>query len=378
MAGVLLGPRALMDIAMPTGTDASEILRFQLRDGMTAQEAIGTAVATIGTVNEKLNAKYGGLFYMTSNFWTRMRQGEGTRTMTPVDVEFANPDGVRTNKVGSMLPIRDYTDAVQWSRRYLERSNRDDVRDDLALIAERWESRIDYDILTRLFSISETVIGSTGYDVPFAIGTGTNVNFIPPTWGGYQFDTTHTHYKYANSSVDATSLAAMLNTLSNEVRHHGHTGRLVAFVSDADITYFTTAMTGFVPLIPFSTVGTGTTGIPQYTPGEVTGTPGELAGYFNSVRGVIEIRFHPRIPTGYMAVFKTYGLNSPKNPLAVRYEEGRGFGMTVEPQLDRSINPKMDTMLFSATHGVGVNDRTAAALGYIASGASAYVSPTIS
>lgn len=372
----LLGPAALIDIALPTGLDGGEILRFQLQDGTTAQSVIALAAQVIGEVNRDLDDSYNGLWMRTRNQYSWYRQGDGTRTMTPVEGEFSPADGVRGNQIGGMLPLRDYEDAVGWSRRYLERANMEMVRNHLLEIADRWRNRVDYDVLTRVFTTTENLIGTAGYDVPWAIGTGTNVNYIPPAYRGYSFTSSHTHFKYANSVVNAAAIAAMLNTLADDIRHHGYTGRLVALVSDADMALFTTAMTGFVPMTPF-TVSPGSTGY-QFTAGEVTGIPGSLFGYFNGTRGVIELRSHERIPTGYMVVFKSFGNNNPRNPLAVRVEDDRGFGLVPEPQVDRTLTPKMDKLLFHATHGIGINDRSAAAVGYIASGASAYVAPTIS
>jgi hypothetical protein len=74
---------------------------------------------------------------------------------------------------------------------------------------------------------------------------------------------------------------------------------------------------------------------------------------------------------------KSYGLNDPRNGLAVREEPGVGFGMQVKPKMTDDAVRQLKRIAFEATHGVGVNDRTNGVAGYIADSASQYVEPTI-
>lgn len=377
----LLGARALIDRAIPTGIDGAEVLKFELADGRVAQQVIAEAAAMIGDVNTQVAALYGGLWYMTEKIWARNANGESARSQTPRKAEFKRADGVRASMIGHMFPINDYEDAVEWTPLYLRDAYGDDITADLQLIADRWRNRVDYDIVTRMLTNTENAIGSSGYDVPWAIGTGTNVNFIPPQHGATLFDSTHTHFKvYDDSSLDYDD---MVEGMMGELRHHGHMGTLsflVAFADVAEYTAFTSAGL-FVPLEPARLqVIAGSTSAPvRVISGETDGIPGDLFGYWKSpTYGLAELRSHARIPTDYAFATKSYGVNNPRNGLAVRTHPRGGFGLTVDPQVTNSINPELDYVLFKATHGVGVNDRINGVAGYIHNGSSTWTNPTIS
>jgi hypothetical protein len=368
----------LLDIAIPDGVDAGEVFRFNLQDGMSAQDVIGRAATLVGAVNESLMTQYGGLLYLTNRLFARYRQGESSRRMTPKKSEFAGADPVRSDLIGHMLPQNDYEDATAWTPLYLRDADREQIDADLFLVAESWRNRIDYDVINRMLTTTENQIGDSGYDVPWAIGTGVNVAYIPPQWGAHQFDSTHTHFEYVNSSTSGNDHATLLNAMADELRHHGHTGRLVALVSDSDLDSYA-ALDKFVELNPagFQIITGGDDEIRTVT-GEMQGVPGELFGYFKATRGIVELRYHGRIPANYAFMTRSYGVNSPMNGLAIREHARVGFGLQVKPQITRDIRPELEMVKFTGTHGVGVNDRTNGVAGYIADGASAYVNPTIS
>jgi hypothetical protein len=71
----VLGPRALIDLAVPTGIDGAKVLQWQLRDGTTGPQAIARAAAVIGEVNQRVYGKYSGLLYITQEIYARYRQG---------------------------------------------------------------------------------------------------------------------------------------------------------------------------------------------------------------------------------------------------------------------------------------------------------------
>lgn len=377
----LLGARALIDRAIGTGLDATEILKFELQDGRTAEQVIGEAAAMIGDLNQQLLNQYGGLAYITERQYSRYAQGESARSETPVKSEFKRADGVRASMIGHMLPLNDYEDAVEWTPLYLRRAYGDDITADLQLITDRWRNRVDKDIITRALTNTENAIGSAGYDVGWAIGTGLNVNYIPPQYGATVFSSSHTHYTVKDdSSLDYDDL---VEAMMANMREHGHMGTLslmVAFADVAEYSAFTSAGL-FVPLEPPQIqVIAGSTSAPvRIAQGTTDGIPGDLFGYWKSPHyGLAEIRSHARIPTDYAFMTKSYGINNPRNGLAIRTEAGVGFGLMVNPQRSQSINPELDFVKFEATHGVGVNDRINGVAGYIAAGANSWVNPTIS
>jgi hypothetical protein len=273
-----------------------------------------------------------------------------------------------------MLPREDYFDAVAWTELFLRRGNRILTDIDIRLISERWEDRVDFDVILRLLSMAENAIGASGYDAPWAIGSGANANYIPPNYRGNAFDSTHTHFEYVDSSGDDDH-GTLIENMVKELRHHGHARHLTCIVAETDAGSYA-ALSRFVEITNFKLMA-GASDL-RSAEGELEGVPGEVFGYYQTeAHGVVELRHHERFPTGYAFMTKSYGLNDPRNGLAVREEPGVGFGMQVKPKMSDDMVRKLDRIVFEATHGVGVNDRTNGVAGYIASGASEYVEPTI-
>lgn len=388
----ILGAHQLSQIGVPTGVDASKVLQFQLQDGTTVEELLAEVSVLIGETNQALAGMYSGLISFTTAQYARYRQGNGVARKTPQVAEYADPDPQVAEKIGHMLPLDIFRDKIQWSYDYLRKANRDDIRDSLMEVMDSWKNRVDLDILTRALTNTERAIGSGGYSVGWAIGTGTNVNYIPPQYMGYPaFTSSHSHYNHVGTGVvSATTLATALSDAVIDLIHHGHTPAinqpLVALVSQTDVTTYR-GMTKFVEINPaFVAAVGGNTNSPIYTSTGTTGSlPGQVFGFFNSDYGTVELRFHPRIPTGYGYVTKSYGSLNPRNGIAVRLEDPQrvsgepyGFGLRPRPQVNNDLSPKLDHILFDASHGVGVNDRTNGVAFYVANGASGYVNPTIS
>ena len=386
MTALLLGPRALLDIAIPTGVDAGEVLRWTLKDGVTVEAVLNEAAMVLGAANEMLNSTYGGFWNITTSQFGRTRQGEDTRSETPDLAEFGTIDAVRSRQIGHMLPIRDHRDALAWSAQYLRDAYLAQIDDDLALVSERWENKIDRLFWTRALTNTENAIGSAGYDVGWAIGTGTNVNYIPPQYRGQVFTSSHTHFEWSNASTDG-GYNALLDAMMAELRHHGHDGVLDAVVAYADLSTVT-AMTRFVEYVPTGVVmpGGNTSTAMFAVQGEVTGIPGDLFGLYKSLNyGTCRLWSHNRIPTAYAFMSKSYGLNNQRNGMGNRVHPrgdlasgAGGFGLRPDPQMSNSWQRTLTGVHFDATTDFGVWDRTNGVAGYRAAGAAAYVNPTIS
>jgi hypothetical protein len=377
----ILGPRSLLDTVFPPGVDANEVLRFQMQEGMTPQEVIALAATTIGEANEYIINRYGGFVNITERQFARYRSGaNGSVGMTPLASEFSVPDGKRTEAIGHMLPLRDYNDAVEWSRDYLSRAHRESLRDDLMAVRDKWINRAEVDILTRAFSNAENLIGEAGYDVGWVIGdAGQNRPYIPPQKGSRIFDSTITHYVRVNAALDATNAESTLVSLAQKLSYQGHTGDKYAMVSEADVDiYQAMDPDKFVRVIPGEVnVVTGGANPILAMRGTLEGVPGQLFGMLLTTWGHIWLYHHERVPAGYMWVTKIYGVNNAMNGIAIRTEPGKGFGLVVEPRVTPSLVPALESVFFYATHGVGVNDRTNGAVAQVAAGAATYDNPEI-
>lgn len=379
--GTVLGPRMLVDLAIPPGVDGSKIFQFNMRAGLTPQAVIGKAAAAIGAVNQSLVQQYGAFIFFTTELFAFYRQGADGRSMTPKKAEGKQADPVKADTIGHMLPNEDYEDAIAWTQLYLRDASEMKLDADVALISDRWQNRVDWEVVRRLLTTNEYLIGNNGYDVPWAIGTGTSVNYIPPQYRTYKFDDTHSHFKGVAGSTSA-DVGTLLNNMLDDLRHHGHQGRVVSLVSDQDVDKYmglNSQSARFVEINPqqFQLVAGNTNAPISYANGEIQGVPGELFGYVKLRKGIVELRYHERFPSTYLWMGKTYGSNSPKNPLAIRLHPNEGaFGLKVKPQVTQDIEPELDKVMFKANHGIGVNDRTNGVAGQF--GSATYTNPTIS
>lgn len=375
--GVALGARALLDNAVPTGVDTGVLFERGMEEGIATGDILQLAAAMTGGKNEELENRYAGIITFTERDYSRYRQGEAGRSPTPLKSEFAAEDGKRAQKIGHMLPRNDFHDEVHYTKEYLERGVREDVRDDIAVVNDSWDDRVDLDVIRRLLSAEEDLVGTSGYSPGWAVGSGVNVPFIPPKRGNITFDSSHTQYLRHNGAFNNTNLATVLNNAARLLSRLGHTGRKLCLVSEADVaTYTSLDSKQFVRFIPAGfEVNTGASDIIR-AQGELTGVPGEIFGYWLSSYGVIELRYHERIPTTYGWMGKSYGTNSPRNPLAARIES-KGFGLMIDPEFRMGTLPRLQKLDFDATHGIGVNDRTNGVAFQIATGGSTYTNPDI-
>lgn len=376
----LIGPHAAVDLALPTGIDGAKVLQFMLLSGLTAEEHVRRVAAAIGAVNQQIYAMYSGLLYVTDAPYAYTSQGSGERGKTPPKTEYAKPDAVRTSAIGSMLPIKDYEDALAWTPIYMRDAPVAQLTGDQKLIADRWWNRVGFDLWTRILTKEENAIGS-GYDVPWAVGSGNNVNFIPPQYRGFDAPTSaHTHFLYYDSgSYDWHD--AFVGGIQQLV-HHGHRSPHTIYVSYDDIDEIE-AVEGFVELKPenwqripvftVNAVAADSAPAVRTAPGLVEGMPGELFGYFKTNYGYAELRWDEYMPTHFAFATKSYGQDSPSNGVALRYHPAYGgFGLRIDPRVTNSLSPELEAIYFPATFGVGINDRTNGVCMYLASGASSY------
>lgn len=379
----LIGPNAAVQLALPTGVSGAAILNWQLRNGMSVAQLIANMAAAVGVANEALFNQFAGFMRVTEDPYAMYGQGTGGRSKTAKKTEFVRNPSIRGAESGNMLILEDFEDTLAWSAEYLRDARQSQLDSGVNEIVERYRARFIDDMLTRIFTTTEIAFGS-GYVVPWAIGTGVNVPFIPMGNANTNtaFTSAHTHFQYINGAVNATNVKTMLGTLVGELRHHGHDGDLYALVSGTDLDAYAGMGKAFVELNPnnFLIAGGGNTDTPiRYAQNQIEGVPGTLFGYYVGLKGVVALYWSDRVPSGYLFVTKSYGRNNVKNGVAIRVHPDVGFGLHLDPRGNQSMtNPQLEYVAVQATHGFGVNDRTNGAVGYIASGAVAYVNPTFS
>lgn len=374
---IALGPLSLQDIAVPPGIDTGELYRYQLETGLTDSEVITLATTMIGMANEEVVAGYGGMIYFTRNDHSIYRQGSGTATMTPMVGEFVNPDPVRGQQTGHMYVRHDFEDSVELGQMFKKRGDPAAFINSVQEIADRWKNRVDYEIINRALNSAEVLIGTQGYSVPWAIGSGQNVNYVPPAFYGKTFDSTHTHFNIANTSSSET-WATLITLMAANLREHGYNGTLTLLVNQADALTIS-ALANFARVIPGNIqINSGNSGAPIYTTaGEVSGVPGQLVGfYIDPVQGMVEVRWHQRMPAGYGFMFQSFGNGAERNPLAIRVDP-EGFGLMVQPRLEPTYSRRVEALRFMGTFGVSINHREGAAAGQIGAGVVAFANPVV-
>jgi len=372
----ILGPRMAADLIFAVGgMDANRILNFQNRNGLNVQQIVERAAAAAGGANDAVMARWGGLTYLTEESFARYRAGVGgTAARSTKKTEAAPTDPKKGQLSGHMLPISETEYALAWTEEYLRDVYEAQVDADIQEQVSQFQYDCEVDFLRRALTNTENAIGA-GYDVPWAIGTGTNVNFIPPQWQAVNFTSSHTHFKYDTGGT-AADLKELRDAMIADLRHHGIRGVLAMMVSDADVDAWA-AVDGFAEITPANIMTFAASSTPlRVITGQLEGVPGELFGVFRTNRGIVELRSHELIPTKYCWMTKSYGVNNPDNGLAVRVHPTKPFGMIPNPQVDNSIQPRLSGIRLDALHGVGVNKRINGVAGQFNNGGS-YSSPTI-
>jgi hypothetical protein len=389
MVDYALGPRALIDLIFKVGgLDPAYIMNVQMREGMNPVEVVSRAAAAVGAKNQELRTRYGAISYYTTDIYARYRQGTTIRK-TPKRAEFSKANAIRGAETGHLLVQDPYTDMLGWSVDYLRDAYPSQIDADIQTLVDGWDDRVDTDYQTRIFSRVEIVVGS-GHSVPWAVGSGAlvdnpaggtmapNVAYDPPQWQNVKHVTTHTHFVWLNESAPKTR-ADLLTELLKHLRHHGLDAMPFVLVSFDDVDKYG-SLTGFEEITSDDEriIQGGTTEL-RTVLGNLTGVPGTLFGFFKSkTHGRVPLRSHPRVQAGYAAMFISYGDNNVRNGLAVSVRADQPFGLRGIPQGDNSIPPRLDGIQFEGDHGINVNNRLTGVVGYLAAGATDYVTPTFS
>jgi hypothetical protein len=373
----LLGARAAVDLVTPTGIDGNKIYEFEtLKTEETPLEIIQKMAIGVGTANEELVSLYGSMILFTEEITTTLRQGETSRSMTPYATEYREPDPIRSNEIGSMLPLLDYDDAIGWTTKSLKNRTKDATNYDVELVTERWINRFGYEIYRRMLYNTEYLIGAAGYDVPWAIGTGTNVDYIPPQWRGNVFGTSHSHFNVYNTAAPKT-FADVFEGAADDLTEHGLTGQLITLCNEDDARDTIRLLDNFVPLVPPTIARVGNTDAsPIYqAAGEFKGVPGTQFGWYNTFKGLMALYSDNRMPAGYTF---TYQAGSARRPLAIRQEAKDFFGLIPDVRFTNSVStPKISGVVLEGSFGVGVNDRLNGVASYLATGVTEWANPTI-
>jgi hypothetical protein len=353
-----LGPRDTRDLVVLTGVDPSVLANTALRDGTTFAQVVAMMNAGLAALGGELaNGLLAEIGSFTDEATVEYRAGSSNGMER--HTEYGRPDSRRADIAGHMLPLIGWDRMLGWTWDYLRDARMPQIRADIADGLQDVRDRYRLSALTRLLkrgddSGAANGLGTTGYSPGFATAAAsTAVDFTPPSFEGNTFTSDHEHY--VGIAGGAFTLAVFQDAAA-ELREHGHLPPYDAWIGGSDEAAVT-ALSGFAPVADaLVTLGSGTA---QANIDAMT--------YIGALEG-FRVRVVSGIPQYYGVFFKSYGRNSPRNPLAIRLREGLN-GPRVEAFPDpRSgagpVYPLQNLMLFTE-FGVGVRDRTAATIRYV-------------
>lgn len=358
----VLGPQTLLNMALPTGWDATKLAQWMTRDGITYGELANQLSLALGGFNQELVNNWGWLFFLTEEFAMEYEDG-GSVTVAPDITDIDKPEALQGSTIGHMIDLRVYGQGIGGTRRYFRDSRSAKINAAINAVVKRLQWRFEKKLLDRWFLNSENTIGTAGYDVPFVRGTGGAVDFAPPAWGGEAFTTSHDHYLGVDS--DSKTAADSLNEMAETLQEHGHNSPYTALIARADVATFR-ALTDFVevvdPVISTIDQGDGTTGR-FFSVGQ---RPDGLLGFYQGLYGLVEIRFSNRVPTLWSGMVKSYGTLDTRNAIAVRTHPQTGFGAYIVPETVPDDDYPVKQLDVEMEYGVGLGmDRTAGAAAYL-------------
>ena len=370
-----LGPRDTKQLVMLTGWDATALKNFELQDGTTYAQVVAEMNAALGALNAELanDPLWASLVSYTDQLEVEYRIGaaNGFEDFT----EYGLPDPKRADTEGHMLPLKAYDRGLGWTWNYLRQARMSQVQADIADAIKDARDKWRVAILTRLLQRGDDSgkakgLGASGYSPGFATAAAsTNVDFVPPSWGGVSFTSAHEHYVPLAGGAFTN---AVFTDAKDELREHGHEPPYNAIIGPSDEAGVK-ALTDFVP-VASSLVTYGANATLTQASGDLV-APGMYA--IGSINDAL-VWVVSGMPQYYGFVWKSYGRNSQRNPLRIRLQKGERAPRVVampDPRAGNATTPLQFLMLFTE-FGVGVADRTNGTARYVNNAAWSDGTPT--
>lgn len=352
-------------VRLPTTWDTGYLQQWQLRDGTRFDQI----VSEIGTALVVFNRS------LTQGYWAQYLQQPTTQATLEYDSggdaaelslvsEYGRPDPMYGDGTGHMIPLRDYGGALGWTYLALRRAARGRIERDIRRLIERAQNTWERRIVERLFSSAAETVGNTGKSVPFADGGMADPSYVPPSWQGRTFTSTHNHFvRYA---ADDTGRTNAVRAMAVHLMEHGFAPPYELVIPEADVA----SWAGLTSLFKKPERGIlATAGVEARA-----SVPDETyIGVIEVERAWFRVKPIPRLPSNYAGAFKINEFGNTNNPLIVRYEDGYPLGLTLVGEVREF--PLQDAIAYF-TFGVAVGNRVAGVCAYFAASGS-YVDPTI-
>ncbi len=367
----VLGVSDMKRFAVPSGWDAGELVKYELADGTTYDDLVADIAVMLQEVQADIesNPQYGSLVSFTTEQALEYQNGTGTTGMEE-RTENRSADPRKSKTIGHMLPLQSFDRQMTWTWDFLRKARRAQIDSDLISakydVEDEWQRRV----LKRFFSSAENQQGSSGYDMPLANASST-VAYTPPAYNGKTFASSHTHFARVAAASRATGLEAGILSL----REHGIMGPYVGILPQA-YTATWAALSNWVKPDRAINHFNGATDLMTLGMSEEM-----FVGAYNSQYGLIYMWETPRLSADYIGVYKTFGTNDPRNPVAIRYSEDLGAQPILMAGETRRQFP-LENATIIHEYGVGISgaERMARLNGYAIKFDSSgdYTDPTIS
>lgn len=279
--------------------------------------------------------------------------------------EFDTPNKVQLQYVFRGFPLKYYDLGAGFTRMFLDDSRGDEIMAVQSQVENGYWNLQRKIVLRALFTAANATID--GVSVKRLYNADTEV---PPRYGTYVHDGTHTHYL---ASGNTSPTQANIETMEEHLLHHGYgdQGEDLILHVPRDQIAAVRALAGYVPA--------ASSNRPIIVDGRVVGQTASaslnaLGVNVDGYIGRFAIIENMGIPAGYLLAHATGGVNASQNPVGVRLHENpsaRGLRLHAgQFQEQPLIDSVYDTYL-----GAGVRHRGAAVVMQVTAGG--YTAPTI-
>lgn len=375
-----MGALTLLNNNLPDGLDEARILNWMLKEGRSYGPMRSDVAASLNGLNQELLDAWGDLIYITPEDHFEYPDG-GAVTDFPVIGELDRVSLYKGSTKGHMIDLLARGKGIGGTWREIADMRESVLQASINDITQAGRQTFEKGVLTRAMTDTANALGSSGYDLGFCDASA-SVTFTPPTNGGKTFASSHTHYVGVNTA--SYDHGGMLDQLMAHLQEHGHAGPYIAKVSESDVAAYR-ALTGYIEPVDSTVIvidrGGESTGNRYFEQGNMEAPGLAGAGYYigsyQGQNGRCRLYATARIPDQYALVYKSYGRNNMKNPIAVRIRPSVGFGFYIQEEASNNNEWPVKVIRIEFEYGVSCGrDRMVGAAGYLVSGG-VWVDPTI-
>jgi len=297
----------------------------------------------------------------------RLRRYGGPATMDMEEVdEFGTPSAQKITAGANVgFPLRLYEIGVQWTRKYFQNATPSEMAAQFIAVEDADVRRVSREVKRALLhptnlTFEDRLVDHVSLPVKALINADSAVLPVGPN--GETFDgSTHTHYL-----ATASFVVADLNSLLDTVVEHYGAGQPLLLINKAQEATIR-AFTGFVGYLDPRVIGPITATQTRTGQLDMINVNNQAIGVF----GAAEVWVKPWVPASYVIALMT---GSAAKPLALRTRRGTAGAGALALEFEDEDHP-LRARVFSREYGIGVWNRTAAAVLY--TGGGAYVEPTL-